>query len=145
MSQAKTKPTGQDVETFLEAVVDERQREDCRTIAALMHEIRGEAPQMWGPGIVGFGSYHYRYASGHEGDSFLTGFSPRKQSTTLYLVYDFERHEELMQQLGKHKIGRGFLFIKRLDDVRIDVLSELITHVVTEMKASTTVGGVSTS
>jgi hypothetical protein len=145
MSDAKTKPTGVDVEGFLNTIVDEQQRADSRVISGMLQEITGEAPQMWGPSIIGFGSYHYRYASGHEGDSFISGFSPRKQNITLYLVYGFERHEELMQQLGKHKIGKACLYIKRLDDVNVDVLRELVTRSVAEVKASNTVGGVTTS
>ncbi|NJM08681.1 DUF1801 domain-containing protein [Candidatus Gracilibacteria bacterium] len=145
MSDAKTQPTGQDVEVFLDAIADERQRADSRALVALMHTVTGEEPKMWGPSIIGFGDYQYRYASGREGDWFLTGFSPRKQNITLYLVYGFERHEGLMQQLGKHKIGKACLYIKRLSDVHVDVLRELIERSVAEVKASNAVGGVTAS
>lgn len=128
MSDMKTRPTGHAVEAFLESIVDARQREDCRAVAALMREVTGEEPQMWGESIVGFGAYHYRYASGREGDWFRTGFSPRKQSLTIYLTDGFEQHGELLQRLGKHKLGKSCLYIKRLDDVDIAVLRELVAR-----------------
>ena len=132
MTEAKTRPTEQDVEQFLDGVADERQRRDCRAVAALMREVTGAEPRMWGDSIVGFGSYHYRYASGREGDWLLTGFSPRKQNLTLYLSYGVEQHGDLLARLGKHKVGKACLYLKRLDDVDQEALRELIRRSVEE-------------
>ncbi|MBK9712272.1 MAG: DUF1801 domain-containing protein [Kouleothrix sp.] len=126
MTDPKTRPTDQDVEGFLDSIVDAQQRQDCRTLAALMREVTGAEPRMWGDSIVGFGSYHYRYATGREGDWLLTGFSPRKQNLTLYLSYGIEQHGELLQRLGKHKLGKACLYLKRLDAADHDALRELI-------------------
>lgn len=133
MSDMKTRPGEQSVEGFLERIADERQREDSRAIAALMAEVTGAEPRMWGESIVGFGSYHYRYASGREGDWMLAGFSPRKQSLTVYLSYGLEQQGELLGRLGKHKIGKACLYIKRLSDVDQAVLRELIRRSVDEL------------
>jgi Domain of unknown function (DU1801) len=123
----KTQPTGADVEAFLDAVPDERRRADARTLCALLADTTGEPPVLWGATIVGFGSYHYRYESGHEGTSALVGFSPRKPHLVLYLVGGFEdRHARLLARLGPHKTGKGCLYLKRLDDVDLDVLRELV-------------------
>jgi Domain of unknown function (DU1801) len=122
-----TRPTDADVEEFLDAVPDEQQRADARTLCALMSEITGEPPVLWGPSIVGFGSYRYRYESGHEGTSSLAGFAPRKGNLVVYLVGGFEdRHGKLLAKLGPHKAGKGCLYLKRLADVDLDVLRELI-------------------
>ena len=126
MAELKTQPTDQDVDRFLDSIADEQRREDCRAISEMMREATGDAPRMWGDSIVGFGSRRYRYASGREGDWFITGFSPRKQNLTLYLWYGFEQDGELMQRLGKHKIGKACLYIKRLADVDQAALRELI-------------------
>jgi hypothetical protein len=126
MAELKTKINDQDVQAFLEAVPDEQKRQDCYDVLALMQEVTGQEPKMWGNSIVGFGSYHYRYASGREGDWFLTGFSPRKQNMTLYIMAGFEQYDELMAKLGKHKIGKSCLYIKRLSDVDQDTLRELV-------------------
>jgi hypothetical protein len=134
MSDLKTRPTGADVEGFLESIADERQRADCREIAVMMREITGAEARMWGPSIVGFGSYHYRYASGREGDWMITGFSPRKQNTTLYLTYGLENKAELLSRLGKHTTGKACLYIKRLSDVDRAVLRELIAQSVADMR-----------
>jgi hypothetical protein len=123
----KTQPTGADVEAFLDAVPDERRRADARTLCALLADATGEPPVLWGATIVGFGSYHYRYESGHEGTSALVGFSPRKPHLVLYLAGGFEdRHARLLARLGPHKTGKGCLYLKRLDDVDLDVLRELV-------------------
>jgi hypothetical protein len=126
VADLKTRPNDQDVEHFLNSIADARQRQDCLAIAALVREVTGAEPRMWGEKIVGFGSYHYRYASGREGDAPLIGFSPRKQNLTLYLFYGFDQDRELMQRLGKHKVGKACLYIKRLDDVDQAALRELI-------------------
>jgi len=115
------------VEEFLARVPDDRRREDARLLCVMMQEITGEPPAMWGSGIVGFGTYHYRYASGHEGDSALASFSPRRQHLAIYLVGEFaDRHQAALARLGPHQTGKGCLYIKRLADVDLDALRELI-------------------
>ena len=131
MAELKTKKTEVDVEVFLDSVADERKRKDSHVLIKLMSEITGEKPKMWGPSIVGFGSYHYKYDSGHEGDFALIGFSPRKQSISVYLMGGFDIMEKsgggnLLQDLGKHKTGKGCLYINRLDDVDLDILKEMM-------------------
>jgi hypothetical protein len=122
-----TAPTGQPVEEFLAAVPDERRRADAHTLIGLMREVTGEEPVMWGPSVIGFGTYHYRYASGHEGDSALAGFSPRKQHLVVYLVGEFEgRYAATLARLGPHKTGKGCLYLKSLDGVDMAALRELV-------------------
>ena len=126
-TKPKTTPTTTDVEAFLDAILDETRRADARQLYTLMAGVTGEPPVLWGSSIVGFGSYDYRYESGHEGSSALAGFAPRKQHLVLYLVGGFEdRHHKLMAELGPHKTGKGCLYIKRLADVDVDVLRELV-------------------
>ena len=137
MAELKTKPTNASVEKFLNQVADEARREDCFKVAKMMEEITGEKPKMWGPSIVGFGSYHYKYASGQEGDWPIAAFSPRKQDLTLYLLPGFQEHAELMQQLGKHRTGKSCLYIKRLSDVHGPTLKKLIRESVKRMKEIT--------
>ena len=121
------RPTGAPVAEFLAHVPDERRREDAHRLCALMREITGEPPAMWGTSIVGFGSYHYRYASGREGDSPLAGFSPRSQHLVIYLIGEFtDRYQPALARLGPHKTGKGCLYLKRLDDVDTGALRELI-------------------
>lgn len=126
MAENKTQPTDASVTAFLDAVENETRRSDARRVLELMREVTGEEPRMWGPGIVGFGDYHYRYDSGREGDWFLTGFSPRKANLVLYIMSGFPRHAELMERLGKHRTGKSCLYVNRLDDLDLDVLRELI-------------------
>lgn len=126
MAELKTKPNDGDVAAFLNAVADNQKRADCFTLLEMMREITGEAPKMWGGSIVGFGSFHYKYESGREGDWFVAGFSPRKQNLTLYIMAGFDRYEELLQKLGKHKTGKSCLYLKKLADVDETVLRELI-------------------
>ncbi|MFJ6197500.1 DUF1801 domain-containing protein [Micromonospora sp. NPDC092111] len=122
-----TAPTGQSVEEFLAAVPNESRRVDARRLIALMRDITGEEPVMWGPSIIGFGRYHYRYDSGREGDSALAGFSPRKQHLVVYLVGGFEeRYASAVARLGPHKTGKGCLYLKSLDGVDLAVLRELV-------------------
>ena len=119
--------TGASVEEFLARVPDGQRREDARRLCAMMGEITGEPPAMWGSSIIGFGTYHYRYASGHQGDSALASFSPRSQHMAIYLVGEFEsRYQSVLARLGPHKTGKGCLYLKRLDDVDQDALRELI-------------------
>jgi Domain of unknown function (DU1801) len=128
-------PTGESVEEFLASVPDEHRRQDARRLCSLMRDVTGEPPAMWGSGIVGFGSYHYRYASGHEGDSALASFAPRKQHLVLYLVGEFEtRYAAVVARLGAHKTGKGCLYLKRLADVDEDALRELIDRSVRALR-----------
>jgi len=134
MAELKTKPTDGNVITFIDGVEDEQRRKDCHTILKLMRDVTEEEPKMWGGSIVGFGTYHYVYASGREGDWPLAGFSPRKQSLTLYIMAGFKRYDELMGKLGKHKTGKSCLYVSKLDDIDVDVLRELVQASVNYMK-----------
>ena len=136
MAELKTKPTDHSVEAFLNSVADDQKRQDSFTILNLMAEVTGDEPQMWGDSIVGFGRYHYKYASGREGDWFLTGFSPRKQSLTLYIMAGFDDYDNLMAQLGKYKTGKSCLYIKKLKDIDQAVLRELVKQSVEHMATS---------
>lgn len=134
MAELKTKKRTASVEKFLGAVKDEQARADCRAIVKMMRKATGAAPKMWGPSIVGFGDYHYKYASGREGDWFLTGFSPRKGQLSLYILSGFGRYPELMKKLGKYKTGGSCLYVKRLADVDAKVLNELILESIRHLK-----------
>jgi hypothetical protein len=133
MAELKTTPNEQSVEEFLNSVADEKKRQDCLAVLDLMKKATGAEPKMWGSSIVGFGEYHYKYESGREGDWFLTGFSPRKQNLTLYIMAGFTRYDELMAQLGKYKTGKSCLYIKKLEDVNMDVLRKLVVESVAHM------------
>lgn len=137
MAEAKTKPTNESVEDFLNKIPDQDRRADCFQVAKIMEEITGEKPKMWGPSIVGFGSYHYKYDSGREGDWLVTGFSPRKKDLTLYMMMGFEKHRELMEQLGKHSAAKSCLYIKRLSDIHIPTLKKLIKASVKDLREYT--------
>ena len=126
MAELKTKKNDASVLEFLNAVDNEQRREDSLQLLRIMEEVTGEPAAMWGPAIVGFGSYHYRYASGREGDWMLTGFSPRKQNLTVYIMAGFARYDELMSRLGPHKTGKSCLYLKKLSDVDESVLRQLI-------------------
>ncbi len=126
MTELKTQPNDRDVVEFLYTLDDERRRQDCFTVLALMRDVTGHEGQLWGDNIVGFGRYRYTYASGRTGEWFLTGFSPRKQNLTLYIMAGFDQYNELMQKLGKHTTGKSCLYIKRLADVDLAVLRELV-------------------
>jgi hypothetical protein len=134
MAENKTKQTEASVEGYLAAIEDETRRKDCTDLAELMTRVTGFEPKMWGSSIVGFGSYHYKYESGREGDSCLTGFSSRKGDITLYLTSGGPWKEELLSRLGKHKTGKGCLYIRRMSDVDQDVLAQLIAGAVAERK-----------
>jgi len=134
MAELKTKRNKGDVEAFLNEVQDERKRQDSFTILALMKEVTGKEPEMWGESIVGFGSYHYKYESGREGDWFVTGFSPRKQNLTLYIMSGFDDYDRLLGKLGKHTIGKACLYIKKMEEVDTDVLKELVEKSVKHME-----------
>jgi len=134
MAEQKTKPTNVSVAQFLKSVADEKKRDDSYKVLELMKKITKKKPKMWGPAIVGFGNYHYKYASGHEGDCFVTGFSPRKQALTLYIMAGFKKYPELMKKLGKFKTGSSCLYIKKLEDIDLKVLKELISESAKYMK-----------
>lgn len=136
MAELKTKENDASVEAFLNGVADEKKRQDSFTILNLMQEVTGEVPRMWGTSIVGFGHYHYKYASGREGDWFLTGFSPRKQSLTLYIMSGFAEYDTLMNKLGKYKTGKSCLYVKKMEDVDEATLRELVKLSVEHMANS---------
>jgi hypothetical protein len=134
VSELKTKPTNEDVVAFLNNVEKEKKREDSFAVMELMKEVTGEEPEMWGPSIVGYGRYSYKYASGKEGEWMLVGFSPRKQNLTLYIMPGFEHYDSLLSKLGKYSTGKSCLYIKKLEDVDQDVLRELVRQSVDHMK-----------
>ena len=125
MAKQKTVPTDGSVQSFLEGVEDEQKRADGLAIVEIMRQATGLEPVLWGK-IVGFGQYHYKYASGHEGDSVLVGFSPRKQALTLYIMTGFKEYDDLLAKLGKYKISGSCLHIKRLSDVHVPTLKKLV-------------------
>jgi len=127
MANLKTFPSNKSVEKFLNGISDPQKKQDCYTLLAMMKEITSHESKMWGSSIVGFGSYHYRYESGREGDWFLTGFSPRKQNLTIYIMSGFEKQGALLKKLGKHKTSVSCLYINRLEDIDISILKRLIT------------------
>ena len=133
-AELKTKVNDASVTKFLDSVADEQKRNDCFEILKMMKQVTKEEPKMWGASIVGFGSYHYKGKSGREGDWMLIGFSPRKQSLTLYLMGGFEAHDTLLKKLGKFTTSVGCLYIKTLDDVDRKVLKELVQASVKRMK-----------
>lgn len=126
MPENKTQQTMASVETFLNGVKDKARAADSRVVLKLMQEVTGESPKMWGPSIIGFGTYHYKYDSGREGDFLRIGFSPRAQALTLYIMGGFPRYEALMAKLGKYSTGKSCLYIKRLSDVDVKALEALI-------------------
>ncbi len=134
MAELKTKRTARSVEGFLRGVEDDERQKDCRALVALMKQATGAQPEMWGPSIVGFGSYHYKYASGREADWFVAGFSPRKQNLTLYIMSGFKGAEGLLQKLGKHTTGSSCLYIKSLADVDNAALRKLVERSVAEVR-----------
>ncbi|HUC20759.1 MAG TPA: DUF1801 domain-containing protein [Candidatus Polarisedimenticolaceae bacterium] len=126
MNQNKTIPTSEDVLEFIARLEDADKRADSLKLVRLMGEITGEPPKMWGSSIIGFGSYHYKYATGREGDTTIVGFSPRKQALTLYGVIFYDNNTKLLDKLGPHKQGKGCLYVKRLSDIDLDVLTVMI-------------------
>ncbi len=135
MAELKTKPTTDSVDDFLARVADEKRRADCRVVRDLMAEATGAEAEMWGSSIVGFGRYRYKYASGREMEWMVMGFSPRKGDLTLYLTQGFEPFPHLMERLGKYKTGKSCLYLKRLEDVDLNVLRELVARSVETVAA----------
>ena len=138
MDELKTKQTEASVSAFLDSVENETRRKDGHAVLEMMSRITGEPAKMWGPSIIGFGQYHYRYDSGHEGDMCLLGFSPRKANLVLYVLPGFEGQEDMLARLGKHKHGKGCLYINKLADVDTAVLEELMAASFKHMKAKHT-------
>ncbi|MFX1281209.1 MAG: DUF1801 domain-containing protein [Promethearchaeota archaeon] len=134
MTELKTRPNDKDVVEFLNQVKNTRRREDSFEVLKLMKEVTQEEPVMWGDSIVGFGTYHYKYASGREADWLQIGFSPRKQSLTIYIMDGFDKYLELLNKLGKHKTGKSCLYINKLDDVSMPVLKEIMIESVKYIK-----------
>lgn len=126
MTELKTQPNDKDVVEYLNSIGDEKKRQDSLAILALMQGVTGEKPVMWGESIIGFGLYRYKYTSGRAAEWFLTGFAPRKQNLTLYIMSGFELYDDLLQNLGKFKTGKSCLYINKLEDVDQDVLKELV-------------------
>ena len=135
MPEPKTKLNTASVEKFLNGIADEQRREDCVRVLQLMKAATKTEPAMWGASIVGFGRHRYKYESGTKGEWFLTGFSPRKSDLTLYIMSGLERYSALLAKLGKHKTGRACLYIKRLDDVDLATLKQLIERSLTDIAA----------
>ena len=127
MAKTKTFKTDQDVTEFINLVADEKKRADSFKLIEIMSGITGFKPYMWGPSIIGFGNYHYKYQSGHEGDAPLAGFSPRKSAISLYLESEFPERDQLLKQFGKHKAAVSCIYIKTLDDINISILKKLIS------------------
>lgn len=136
MAELKTQPNDKSVEAYLNAIPDEAKRKDCFTLLEMMQQVTGAPPVMWGEAIVGFGNYHYCYETGREGDWFLVGFSPRKQNLTLYFMSGFDQYESLLARLGKHSIGKSCLYVKRLSDIDLPTLQELVRLSTEQMAGS---------
>ncbi|MCY7379495.1 MAG: DUF1801 domain-containing protein [Gemmatimonadaceae bacterium] len=133
MADTRTKPTAVSVDEFIAKVEDARKRDDSRVLIKLMSHATGAKARMWGPTIVGFGTYHYKYDSGHEGDSCIAGFSPRKAAISIYLA-EFPERDALLAKLGKHTMGKACLYLKKLDDIDMDVLKQLVDTSITYVK-----------
>lgn len=134
MTENKTSPNDASVTAFLAAVDDAQRREDCRALVAMMSRITGQPAVMWGPSIVGFGTYHYRYESGREGDMAVTGFSPRSKDISIYLMAESPDQADLLARLGRHRMGKACLSIRRLSDVDVDVLEQLVSGSVAALR-----------
>ncbi len=134
MSKPKTKPTEASAESHIAAITNEEQRNDAQMLVALMRRVTRQEPRMWGPSIVGFGSYHYKYASGHEGDSALAAFAVRGSELVVYIEADFEGRDVLLAKLGKHKAGKVCVYIRRLANVDLTVLETLVARSIVETK-----------
>ena len=133
--ELKTKPTHVAVDAYIDSIESESRRSDCRVLLTMMAQATGEPATMWGPSMIGFGSYHYLYASGHQGDAMLVGFSPRKAAMSIYVLNGFEGQEDLLAKLGKHKVGKSCLHVKKLDDIDVFVLGEMVNRSLEQTKA----------
>lgn len=137
MQENKTQATEQSVEEFLNNIEDPNQKKDCIILHKLMKEITKSEGKMWGDSIAGYGDYHYKYASGREGDWFKIGFSPRKGKITIYLSYGFESNIDLMSKLGKHKTAKACLYIKKIEDIDQTILKELMIETINKIPGAT--------
>ena len=135
MPQNKTKETGASVDSYIAAIEDEMRRKDCDALAKLMARVTKQPPKMWGSSIVGFGSYHYKYESGREGDICLVGFASRKSDISVYGLNAAPGHETLTPKLGKHKVGKGCLYIRSLSEIDLKVLEKLVTEAAAAKKS----------
>jgi hypothetical protein len=135
MAELKTKENKASVKQFIDAIEDRSRKKDCLITKKIMQDITGKRAKMWGDSIVGFGRYHYKYASGREGGFSITGFSPRKQNFTIYIMPGYTGYQHLLKKIGKHKLGKSCLYVKSLDDIDLDVLKELIAVSVEEMRS----------
>ncbi|KGI76718.1 DUF1801 domain-containing protein [Oleiagrimonas soli] len=133
MSANKNLPTPASVDDYIDSIPDARRREECRTLLEIFGRLTGHAPMMWGPGMIGFGAFHYRYPSGREGDFFATGFAPRKDALSIYLMAGFDGQEALLERLGPHRTGKSCLYIRRLDRVDRPALEALIAGAFAEI------------
>lgn len=136
MTDNKTRPTGASVAAFINAIEDPQRRADVRKVGAMMRRATGKRAKLWGSSIVGYGTYRYKYESGREGEFMLTGYSPRKQALTVYVLPGFKRFAPLMKKLGSYRTGKSCLYIKRLADVDQDVLEQLVRESVEYMRAN---------
>lgn len=137
MAKTKTKPTNQSVDEFIAAFADtEQKQQDSYALIKLMQTVSGHEPYMWGPSIIGFGSYHYKYASGHEGDAPMLGFSPRKAAISLYVFTGLQEHRHLLDNLGKYKMGKACIYIKQLSDIDEKVLKTIMKESIRYLKAT---------
>ncbi len=135
MAETKTKPTKESVAAYLAKITSDERRKDCKALVKMMKTATGKPPKLWGPGIVGFGRYHYTYDSGHEGDSCLVGFSSRRPDITIYLFPVFAQKENLLKKLGQHRMGKGCLYIRKLEDVDTGVLEKMVAASIAEIKS----------
>ena len=126
----KTKPTSESVEEFIHSVENEQKRKDSFELIERMKKVSGKEPYMWGPSIIGFGNYHYKYASGHEGDAPLVGFSPRKSAISLYVFTGLNEHEHLLEDLGKFTMGKACIYVKKLSDIDLNVLDKIMKETI---------------
>ena len=133
MAIQKTRETKASVAAYIRQIDDDSMRQSCRKLNALMKKITGKQPKMWGKAMVGFGNYHYKYASGREGDWFVTGFSPRKQNLTVYIMPGFDRYRTQLKRLGKFKTGASCLYIRKPEDIDWKILADLIANSVRDM------------
>ena len=136
MADNKTRPTEVDPHDFLDTVENPTRRSDAEVLLEMMKRVTGYEPRMWGPSIIGFGRYHYRYDSGREGDSMITGFSPRKANLVIYVMPGYEDRTEQLDALGKHRLGKSCLYVNKLADVDLSVLERIVADGVAEMRSA---------
>lgn len=128
MAELKTKPTNASVSEFYKEIEDPQKRKDCKALGKIMRQVTQKRPKVWGTSMIGFGRYDYTYASGRSGSWFLCGYAPRKRDLTIYIMAGFGRMDDLLAKLGKHKHSKSCLYIKKLDDIDVDVLKEMISR-----------------